>query len=144
MEKFNLSDRYRLELHWEKAFYEQPGICKLETALFKGPALIEAVKLNDSDYIMIDFYSQYIYLVKSVYIAKLSWNGVNYNSDGSISLKNVLITHASELNRVPKLNDNDYLVIDTYGHEVEDHLLNLVYKTYVVNKYTSLYQFRRL
>jgi len=144
MEKFNLSDRYRLELHWEKTFYEQPGICKLEAVLFKGPALIEAVKLNDSDYIMIDFFSQYIHLVKSVYIAKLSWSGINYNSDGSISLKNVLIEHDSELNRVPKLNNDDYLVIDTRGHEIENHHLNLVYKTYVVNKYTNLYQFRSL
>lgn len=143
MEKFDLSDRYRLELHWNTAFYEQPGICKLDSAIFKGPALTEALRLNDNDHIMIDFFSQYIYLVKSVYIAELSWGEVVYNSDGSISLKKVFIKHDTELNRVPKLNNDDYLVIDTNGHDVENHQYNLVYKTYVVNKYTNLYQFGR-
>lgn len=143
MEKFNLSDRYRLELHWKSVSYEREGLCKIDGAMFKGPALSEALKLNDNDHIMLDFFSQYIYLVRNVYVAKFSWAGIVYNEDGSISLDNTSIMHDTELNRVPKLNNDDFLIIDTKGHDVEDHPYNLVYKTYVVNKDTNLYNFRR-
>jgi hypothetical protein len=143
MEKFSLSDRYRLELHWNKAIYEQTGICKLEMAMFSGPVLNEAARLNANDHIMLDFFSQYLYLVKGVYVAKFSWGQVNYNSNGSIGLEDASITHDTELNRVPKLKDTDYLVIDTSNHDVENHPFNLVYKTFVVNETTNLYKFGR-
>ena len=143
MEKFNLNDRYRLELHWDSVSYNCPGICEIKNAIFKGPALIEALKLNDNDHIMLDFFSQYILLVKSVYVAKFSWGQVSYNSDGTISLKDAIISHDAELNRVPKLNDDDFLIIDTSDHEVENHKFSLLYKTYVVNRDTNLYKFRR-
>ena len=143
MDKFSLSERYRLELHWNKAKYERDAVCNFEGAKFSGPALSDAVRLNDQDHILIDFFSQYIYLVKSVYVAKFSWNGVEYNKDGTISLKNAILTHNSELNRVPKLHDNDYIVIDTSDHESVKHQYSLVYKSYVVNGDTQLYNFRR-
>ena len=143
MEKFNLSDRYRLELHWKKAVYEQEGICKLEKAYFSGPALADALKLQDNDHILLDFFRQYVVIVKNVYVAKFSWGEVTYNKNGTISLKNTFITHDTELNRVPKLKNKDYLVIDTSNHEVEKHPFNTVYRTYVVNNDTTLYKFGR-
>lgn len=141
MEKFSLVDRFRLELGWEKATYTVDGVCNIKGAKFSGPALSDAVKLNDADHILLDFYSQYIHLVKGVYVAKLSWNGVRYDPDGTIDLHNVTISHDSELNNVPKLKDNDRLIIDTIGHDVENHPYNTVYKTYVVNTDTQLYKF---
>lgn len=143
MEKFNLVDRFRLELKWDKAIYEQDGICKLVDAKFSGPALTEAVKLNDNDFIMLDFFSQYLVLVENVYVAKFSWKEVTYKNDGSISLSGAYITHTSELNRVPKLKDTDYLMIDTSNHVMETHSFYLAYKTYVVNETTNLYKFGR-
>ena len=141
MEKFSLFDRYRVELHWDKAIYNRDGVCDLTNATCKGPAVAEALKLNDEDHILVDFFSQYIKLVKSVYVAELKWKGVRYNPDGSISLLTATISHDKELNKVPKLNDDDYLVIDTSGHDIENHPYNLVYKTYVVNSDTNLYKF---
>jgi hypothetical protein len=143
MDKFILSERFRLELKWKQAIYEIEGICKLEGAYFCGPALAEALQLNNNDHIMLDFFEQYMVLVNNVYVAKLSWGEVIYNNDGTISLKDAIITHDTELNRVPKLKDNDYLVIDTENHEVEKHLFNMVYKTFVVNETTNLYMFGR-
>ena len=139
--KFMLSERFRLELRWNKSIYETEGVCKLENAYFCGPVLSEALRLNDNDYIILDFYAQYMVFVKSVYLAKFSWGEVIYNDNNTISLINAIITHDTELNRVPKLNDNDYLVIDTENHEVPKHDFNLVYKTFVVNEITSLYNF---
>lgn len=141
MNEFILSDRYRLELHWKKTNYNKDGVCTLSGAYFTGPALAEAQRLNDKDFILLDFFQQYLALVRSVYVAKFSWSGIEYNNDKSISLKRTKIEHASELNRVPKLKDTDYLVIDTSDHVVERHVNNLVYKTYVVNNDKSLYKF---
>lgn len=142
MEKFLLSERYRLELHWKKVVYEQPGICKLGGVYFSGPVLSHANKINCDDHIMIDFYSQYVLLVKSVFVAKLSWKDVIYNNDNTVGLKDVLMAHAVELNNVPQLKNTDYLVIDTSDHEEVVHAQHLVYKTYVVAEAGKEYNFR--
>jgi hypothetical protein len=141
MEKFSLSDRYRLEIHWKSLSYERDGLCKFDGAYFAGPALQDALKLNYEDHIMIDFFQQYLVLVENVYVARFEWRGVEYRKDGTISLKESFMSHGTELNRVPKLASTDYLIVDTRGHDVENHHFNLVYKTYVVNEDTQLYKF---
>lgn len=138
-----LGEKYRLELHWEKAVYEKEGFCNLKTATFSGPALSDAEEVQPNDEILLDFYSQYMVLVKNVYVAKLSWGKVIYNKDKTISLSDAKISHDSELNRVPKLKDTDYLVIDTSNHEVSIHRFNLTYRTYVVNESGEPYNFKR-
>jgi len=142
MNKFSLSERYRLELHWQQLVYDSPGICKLVNAYFTGPALSDAEKINDNDFIMLDFFKQYVVIVSNVYVAKLSWSTVVYKNDGKVYLNDAIISHDTELNKVPKLNNSDYLIIDTAGHETSQHVFNLVYKTYVVNETTQLYNFR--
>lgn len=139
---FSLSERYRLELRWEQCVYDNPGTCKLKGAYFCGPALSDAQKINDNDHIMLDFFKQYVVIVSNVYVAKLSWGEVVYSDNGRVFLKNATITHDTELNKVPKLMLTDYLIIDTKGHDTAKHQFNLVYKTYVVNETTQLYNFR--
>jgi hypothetical protein len=141
MQEFILSDRYRLELHWDKVRYNEEGICNLTNARFLGPALAEAQKLNNEDYILIDFFQQYLKLVRSVYVVKFSWKGVSYDSGDVINLGNAKFEHASELNRVPKLKDTDKLIIDTSNHTVEKHAFNIVYKAYVLGNDRELYRF---
>lgn len=142
MEKlFITNERYRLELRWKKAVYDNEGICKLKGAYFSGPVLQYAAKIQDNDYIMLDFYSQYLVLTKNVYVAKLSWEEVEYKKD-KVILKEAMISHDTELNRVPKLKNNDYIVIDTSNHEEHVHANHLVYKTKVVKKDNEIYNFR--
>lgn len=141
MEKFLLAEKYRLELHWSEVVYEKDGVCKLIDAFFSGPALQIAEKINENDSINIDFYKQYIILVKDVYVAKLSWDGVVYNKNNTVSLRDAKLMHDSELNRVPKLRDSDSLVIDTRDHESPIHHLHLVYDSCVVNENGILYKF---
>jgi hypothetical protein len=143
MDKFILSERFRLELKWKQAIYNIDGLCEFKDAYFCGPALLDALQLNNNDHILLDFYTQYIVVVENVYVAKFSWGEVVYNGDGTILLKDAIMSHDTELNKVPKLKNNDYLVIDTQNHEVEKHSFNFVYKTYVVNETTSLYKFGR-
>ncbi len=68
MSKFLISERYRLEVHWKKVIYEREGVCNLKGAYFSGPALSDAEEVQSNDEILLDFYSQYIVLVKNVYV----------------------------------------------------------------------------
>lgn len=135
-----LGEKYKLQLHWEKVKYEQ-GVCKLIGAYFCGPALLNAEKINDNDSIKLDFFTQYLVFVKNVYVGDLSWKEVTY-SGKKVILKDAKITHDTELNKVPKLRDTDYLVIDTSNHEMAVHAFNLLYTTYVVSEAGEQYNFR--
>ncbi len=136
-----LGEVYKLKLSWEKVKYEQDGVCKLIGACFSGPVLSNAEKINDNDNIKLDFFTQYLIFVKNVYVGDLSWGEVIYR-DKQVILKDAKITHDTELNKVPKLRDTDYLVIDTSNHEMAVHALNLLYTTYVVNEGGEPYNFR--
>jgi len=136
-----LGEKYKLELHWNSTKFNKDGMCRLIGACFQGPALSDMEKINDDDYIMLDFFQQYFILTRNVYVGKLSWKEVEYKK-AKIFLSGAMITHATELNRVPQLNNSDYLVIDTKGHDTEEHIYNCVYKTYVVKEDTKPYDFR--
>lgn len=142
MEGFLMSEMYRLEIHWEKALYNNEGICELNNAYFSGPVLNKAAKIKDNDNIMLDFFSQYISLAKSVYVGKLSWGEVVY-SENKVFIKDAILTHESELNRVPQLKNDDYLVIDTANHEGHLHYTFPTYKTYVITAGDDLYNFNK-
>lgn len=141
--KFLLSERYRLELHWKKVIRAEDGIMKLEGAYFSGPALAQADKINNNDTIRLDFCSQLIVLVKNVYVADLKWGEVVYRKDGSILLKDARIEYDTSIKGIPNLEKKDHLVIDTSGHENEKHMYNLLYPTYVVDRDSKLYDYRR-
>lgn len=141
--KFLLSERYRLELHWSKVLRPKAGEMHLVGAYFSGPALAQADKINDNDTIRLDFCSQLVVLVKSVYVGDLKWGEVVYNKNGTIALKNARVEYDSELKGIPNLETKDHLVIDTSGHENDKHLYNLLYPTYVVDRSSELYDYRR-
>ncbi len=144
MNKFLLSEQFRLEIKWKKVLYKQDGRCELLNAHFTGPVIQIAQKINDNDHMLLDFYSQYFHLVNSVYVATLSWEKVTYSDDGSlVFLDNVFLSHRDELNNVPNLKNDDYFVIDTSNHITEKHGKNLVYKTYLINSDHKRYNFNK-
>lgn len=138
-----LGERFRLELHWGKVLRPKSGVMHLVNAYFSGPALAQAEKINSNDTIRLDFCSQLVMLVKSVYVGDLKWGEVVYNKNKTITLKNSSIEFDPALKRIPNLEDKDYLVIDTSGHENEKHEFNLLYPTYVVDRDSELYNYRR-
>jgi len=143
MGQYLLSEKFKLEITWRKVLRPKAGIMYLVDAYFSGPALDQAEKINDNDHIQLDFVSQLTTLIKSVYVAKLSWGEVTYNKDKTIGLKNVAITYDELLKGIPNLEDKDYLVIDTKNHENEKHIYNMFYPAYVVNKDNGFYNYRR-
>lgn len=141
---FISSEKFRLELKWDKALYLKEGECFLEGAFFTGPVLQIAQRINEDDFMMLDFYSQYISLVRGSYVAKFSWKEVTYSEDGfKAFLKNAILSHDSELNNVPTLEENDYFVIDTGDHTLGKHNFNMLYKTVLVNIDNNLYRFSK-
>ena len=111
-------------------------------AYFSGPVLKQAAKLNDSDHINLDFCNQTMVVVNNVYVGTFAWNGVRYAKD-KVLLKAAVMFYDKDIENIPKLNDTDYLVIDTRDHENEKHNYNTLYPTYVVNKESDLYVYRR-
>ena len=140
--EFSISDRYRLELRWNEIIYKEDQKAVLKGCCFCGPVLGELLELNQEDSIELDFVNQYYVFIESFYIAKLSWSGARYTPD-KIFLDNVLLEN-KHLNVVPKLNNEDYIVIDTTKHEDEEHLYNLVYTSYLVRKDGTLYNFKEM
>jgi hypothetical protein len=144
MKDFLISEMFRLEIRWEDALYNRDGVCFFKNAYFTGPVLKQALKVKDNDHILLDFYSQYLMLVKGVYVGKFSWKEVKYkDDDNKILLSEASLSHESELNRVPKLNKDDFFVVDTSDHTTELHNMFLVYKTYVINNTNDLYRFKK-
>lgn len=142
MDKFLLSERYRLELHWQSVERPQPGLMVLTGAYFSGPVLGQAIKLNDNDMIRLDFCDQHFVIVNNVYISDFSWGRATY-ADKKIHLKPAVMKFDPELKGVPNLVDTDHLVIDTEKHEVSKHAYNMVYPAFVINRDEELYDYRR-
>ena len=142
MGKFLLSERFRLELHWKKCIHSKAGEMHFEGAYFSGPVLKQAVELNQSDHIELDFCNQTLVVVQGVYIGTFAWSGVEYSKD-KIFLRAAVLMYDKKLKNIPKLNNTDYLIIDTRDHENEKHNYNALYPTYVVDQGGELYDYRR-
>ena len=139
--KFRISEKYRLELHWNDVVYKTDGEAELSGAVFTGPVLREVDQMSSNDYMDLDFARQYIIFVKRFYIARLSWCEVIQKS-GVIYLQNAVLKN-KHVNSVPKINNDDYIVIDTSGHEDEKHQYNLVYPSYLIKHDGESYNFKR-
>jgi len=139
MEEFIISERFRMEVHWEKVNYEKAGVANIQGCYLSGPVLKEVEQLKEEDFIKLDFTNQYIVFVKNYYTVKLSWYGVKHASE-KIFLYNAKLENM-DINAVPKLKDNDYIVIDTKNHEDEKHQYYMTYISYLLKSDGAQYNF---
>lgn len=141
MKEFFISERYRLELHWGKVVYERDGTAKFTSCYFCGPVLSDIDSIQGNDMINLDFEKQYSSLITTYYIAVLSWGSIEVTPE-KILLRDVIMTNRY-INSVPKLHNDDYIVIDTSDHTMDKHYKNLNYKAYLLKSNGTLYNFRR-
>lgn len=139
MEEFMISEKYRMEIHWEKVRYEKKSIAIIEGCYLNGPVLKEVAQLNEEDFIKLDFVNQYIMFVKHYYVATLSWKGVRHTPE-KIFLQNIELKNEN-INILPKLCDNDYIVVDTKNHEDGKHQRYATYPAYLLKNDGTLYNF---
>jgi len=138
MKEFMISEKFRMEIHWKKVSYKE-GIDNIQGCYLSGPVLKEVEQLNEEDFIKLDFSNQYIIFVKNYYIAKLSWSGVKHTPE-KIFIYNTKLENMN-INVVPKLRNNDYIVIDTENHEDEKHQYSMTYHSYLLKADGQLYNF---
>ena len=81
MKEFMISEKFRLEVHWEKVNYGREDRAIIEGCYLSGPVLKEIEQLNDEDFIKLDFANQYIVFVKNYYIMKFSWAGIKHTTE---------------------------------------------------------------
>ena len=136
---FLLGEKYRLDVKWASVSYED-DICVFIGAYLSGPVLSFAEEVEPNNSMALDFFKQYFFLVDNIYIGTFSWGEVTYVED-KIFLSDCTLTHETEIHKVPKLEDNDMLIIDCKLHEAETHSFNPTYKTYVSNEDTQVYNF---
>ena len=137
--EFRISERFRLEIRWERVKYGTEGTAELVGCYLSGPVISEVAQMNNNDYMNLDFQHQYKVIINSYYIARFSWAEATHK-ENKIFLFDVKLIN-KHVNSVPKLNDDDYIVIDTSDHEDEKHELSLVYKAYLVKEDGTLYNF---
>jgi hypothetical protein len=131
MAHYICKDKYRLELHWDKVEYHNDSSATLKGAYFSGPVLSSAQKINGADSINVDLTPQHIIVMDSYYIVKLAWSSVEYLPDGRVLLGKAVITN-DQLKTLHKLEDQDFIIIDTEKHEEKTHAFHLVYDSQVV------------
>lgn len=136
---FRIEDKYRLELHWTSVDYKVEGEANLNNAYFIGPVLQEVAQMNQNDSMRLDFKGQYIIMVPFYYVAVLSWRGVDQNLE-KIKLHNAVLKN-KYLNSVPKLKNDDRILIDTKMHDDVNHPYMLTYSAYLLKFDGELYKF---
>jgi len=135
-------EKYRLELHWEKLRYHTDEVIVLEGAYFSGPVLKDAVKLEAPDFIDLDLTPQVITVLDSYYIVRLEWSSVEYGADGRIILGGATLKNAF-LKTLHKIEDSDFVVINTEKHEEATHAFHLVYASQVVKGNKDPHTYRK-
>ena len=136
---FRVSERFRLEIHWNGVEYERDGIASIQGCRLTGPVLKEVSQLKEKDGVSLDFANQYRIFVPSYYIADLEWHGVKHTPN-KIFLYNTTLTN-KYVNSVPKLHSNDYIIVDTKDHEDTKHQHNLTYPSYLIKHDGEIYNF---
>jgi len=120
-----VSNKYRLELHWQSVSYDDQGLANLKGAYLCGPVLKEAAQIQPNDQLMLDMTSQHLIFIPDYYQALLKWKGVEYKED-RVFLKDATI-RGRHVNSIETLKNNDWIIIDCADHEEEKHPFHLVY-----------------
>ena len=137
---FLLGEKYRLDLKWNSVIYNE-NICYFKNATFSGPAIQFAERVEPNNMMLLDFFKQYFMFAKTAYIANFSWGDIKYLDNNIILLGNAKLEHDSEINKVPKMRNTDYVVINTTNHDAEKHIWHPTYDSVVVNELGEAYNF---
>lgn len=132
-----LRKKYILELHWSGVKYLREDEIRLYNSYFTGSALSDAAQINSEDNIILDFSNMYHVFLPHFYLANLNWIGIDYRND-TVLMKNAVLK-GEFITKLPKWNEEDYIIIDTSKHEEHLHDFNLTYDAFVVNKEGEVY-----
>jgi hypothetical protein len=128
-----IKDGYELYLEFGDISYLNDTQAVLKKALFYGPVLKQAQKINAPDSIMLDFTKQnFIFIDESFYVANLKWRRLRYHRNDVIELFDVILEH-NKAGSLRSLSPDNFFIIDCEKHEERIHIHNLVYPAWVLN-----------
>ncbi len=137
-------DAYLLLIRWLKVEYDidDDKVIKLLGTYFSGPVLKHAAKIQPNDNIRLDFTEQYTGKIQDYYIAKFSWGDVKYQGD-IVYLGDCLL-ECKYKDILPKLKDDDYIVVNTVMHEEAVHQYFMNYTAELYSAFGEAYAFRSM
>ena len=148
MEKFLISEQYRLDIKWDRVIREKEGLARLEGCTLSGPVMGQVVGINHKDKIALDFGKQYRIFMGSYYVLTLEWEGFE-RRDNVFLLKNSII-RSRRLEFSPTLKDTDYIAVNTETHDTnnfkitkKEGFIPLNYKAFLIDKEGALYNFSK-
>lgn len=129
----HLKEYYELYLEWKGIKYNG-NEAVLEGALFYGPVLRNAARLNDVDSMELDFTEQHIIFIPEpdFYVATLSWKGIKYIRDDIVALDNCILVH-KKVGSLKDLTEDNFFVINCERHEELIHAKYLNYEAWVLD-----------
>ena len=134
-------DPYTLIVKWLFVEYEvlDEKLIKLSGAYLAGPVLKHARKIQPNDNIKLDFTEQYAGKIPDYYIATLGWSSVKYVG-GIVYLSGCTLTCAYK-NVLPKLKNDDFIIVGTHMHEEKTHKYFLTYPAELYSAFGEAYGF---
>ena len=123
---------YILRLDWDSIRYIDRSKAEVINARFVGNVLKNAYKLNEKDNISIDITDQFFVASKTFHIFRFEWNGLEYSDDNRVNFKKSWFVN--DFGNLIKIQDSDYLLIDTKDHDERMHPFNINYKAKLYNK----------
>ena len=134
-------DAYTLIIKWLHVAYEvaDDKLLKFDGAYFYGPVLKKASKILPNDNIKLDFTEQYAGKIPEYYIATLLWGDVKYIGDIVYLSDCMLVCEYKHV--LPKVKDDDFIMVDTKMHEDVLHKYNLTYPAELYSAFGEAYGF---
>jgi len=123
---------YILRLDWDSIRYINRSKAEVINARFIGDVLKSAYKLNEVDNISIDITDQFFVASKTFHIFRFEWNGLEYSGDNRVNFKKSWFIN--DFGSLIKIQDSDYLLIDTKDHDESVHPFNVNYRAKLYNK----------
>jgi len=123
---------YILRLDWDSIRYINRSKAEVVNARFIGDVLKSAYKLNEVDNISIDITDQFFVASKTFHIFRFEWDGLEYSGDNRVNFKKSWFIN--DFGNLIKIQDSDYLLIDTKDHDEKIHPFNINYKAKLYNK----------
>jgi hypothetical protein len=127
-------DSYKLYFRWNGLHYDR-GVTSFIKAWFYGPVLLGASKIQDNDFLDLDYTKQNLntglFVPKDFYIARLSWKTVTYIED-IVLLEECKLSH-NKAGSLSNLKEGSSFLIDCSNHDETRHAKHLVYPAAVLN-----------
>lgn len=140
MTEFSLSNKYSLELRWSEMCWIPAKGYTLHNAKFNGPVLQIANEILSNDKMILDFYKQFYKYCTTPFLSEVSWGNVTYESHRrEVLLGDCLLSYSNELQSVVPLSKDNWLLIDTQNHTIDEHVFSLTYLTYIMDAFGELY-----